>query len=69
MGDNDDRRLTVHGASRDTNMSVTGKLLRDGRVRETLYREPNGERSTTAVEQTREIKTTSEYMSQCKYKS
>lgn len=68
MGGSDDRRLTVHGTSGNKNMSVTGTLHRDSRLRKTLYIEPNRERSATVDEQSRNKTTTSEHMVQCKYK-
>ena len=68
MEGSNDRKFKVHGTSADKNMSVTGKLHRYGRLRETLHREHNEERHVVVDEQSRDKTTMSEYMAQCKYK-
>ena len=63
-----DGNFKLHGTIADKNMFVTGKLHINGRVRETMDSQHNGETCAVVDEQSRDETTISEYMAQCNYK-
>ena len=68
MTRDDETRLTVPRGTGDRDMSITGRLHRHGRLRESRSSESDVERSLTVQDTTRKMGSTSEYMAKCKYK-
>ena len=67
MGSDEEGRLTLHRTSGDRNMSITGRLHRNGRLRENMSSESDGDRSLTVDGTSRDMSSTSEHMAKCKY--
>lgn len=68
MTRDDETRLTVPRGTGDRDMSITGRLHRHGRLRESRSSESDVERSLTVQDTMRKMGSTSEYMAKCKYK-
>ena len=58
---------TAGMGSEDRDMSITGLLHRNGRLRENISNETDGDRSVTADGTSRGMSTTPEHMAKCKY--
>ena len=68
MTRDDETRLTVPRGTGDKDMSITGRLHRLGRLRESRSSESNVGRSLTVQDTMRKMGSTSEYIAKCKYK-
>ena len=67
MGSDEERRLTVHRTNGDRNMSVTGRLHRNGRLRENMSSKSDGHKSLTVDGTSRDMSTTSQHLAKCNH--